>query len=250
MLDSLNTQLTALTALFLLTDQDRITFGLTPICSSAIYHGQLLVYRREHRMIQPPTNGVEAQTLVAISFFLYCGLVLYAGGEDQSFIVQSRFVFSVVANMIQLNNCLFYAKFLHSKGVLKPHIIFLATFIGFLVLFWGNLISLVEYTIISAILPLMVTGLLVLYAVTEKHDSAACKQHVDYLDTPDRFLIGWLVTIAICRIIPCHISSIFDKRRLTDSITWVALFSWILKLLNHLSFCIPILCRIDKKKKL
>jgi phosphatidylglycerophosphate synthase len=128
--------------LLMIMEPDDYTLIISLLGSSAIYHGQAVLYRYSERMIDPPVNGMEAQTLLAISlgaFSLWFFYIPRTSAASYWLVL----IFSIVGNIGQFQNTAFFFRLLFSLdffdfslcSILFSHVRTLFVLIAYCVIF-------------------------------------------------------------------------------------------------------------------
>lgn len=74
-LDALNIQLITATLLLSVGGAPAALFAASQGITALIYNAQVVLYRLEHTMIQPPTNGVEAECVLILAHVVLAGVL-------------------------------------------------------------------------------------------------------------------------------------------------------------------------------
>ena len=104
------------TVMLTILQPDFFTACYSLVCTGMVYNAQLVLYRHRGRMVNPPTNGPEAQlaliaAILAFSVFMY----ITPRNTQTQWII---WVFSFLANLAQVNNIrFFYTKLRESQHI-------------------------------------------------------------------------------------------------------------------------------------
>ena len=89
---------------------DFFTACYSLVCTGMVYNAQLVLYRHRGRMVNPPTNGPEAQ-LALITAILAFSVFIFVSPRYTQTAQWTILLFSIGANLAQINNIrFFYAK--------------------------------------------------------------------------------------------------------------------------------------------
>lgn len=109
-LDAAHTCIFAASMLTIL-QPDFITACFSLVCTGMVYNAQLVLYRKRLQMVNPPTNGPEAQLALITAIILFATFFYYI--PRQNLIARCVVtLFSIGANIVQLNNVRFFYKHL------------------------------------------------------------------------------------------------------------------------------------------
>ena len=86
---------------------DFFTACYSLVCTGMVYNAQLVLYRHRGRMVNPPTNGPEAQ-LALITAIVAFSTFIYVSPRHTQTAQTIILIFSIAANLAQINNIRFF----------------------------------------------------------------------------------------------------------------------------------------------
>ncbi len=149
---------------------DIYTRAFTMIGCGLVFNSQLVVYRHKKRMIKPPANGPESQTML-IAAQVLTSLVFCVVGRFHPVVVVVMYGVSIFANLVQAMNFLFFWSHL-SWSIAGDHVRFILPVVGFALLAVTGIISDFVFEVGSALLAFRLSGAYVLFTVANKHKDA------------------------------------------------------------------------------
>eukprot|EP00475_Leptophrys_vorax_P023807 TRINITY_DN3272_c0_g1_i1.p1 TRINITY_DN3272_c0_g1~~TRINITY_DN3272_c0_g1_i1.p1 ORF type:complete len:395 (+),score=111.75 TRINITY_DN3272_c0_g1_i1:2291-3475(+) len=144
--------------------------ALTQVLSSFVYNGQIVLYRVTTKMVNPPTNGVDAETQ-GILLHLIVAFYIFFFGKNFFWIVFAN-VAAVFANISQVHDWLFFFKrFPPEDKDFDLHLALVGVAIPFALLLIFNFVPVVVFVFMYGVVCLRCTGVVVVHTVTEKRRS-------------------------------------------------------------------------------
>jgi phosphatidylglycerophosphate synthase len=167
--------------------------AVTQMMSSYIYNAQIVLYRVHGKMVNPPTNGVDAE-FGGIGLHLFAAWYLYHFGKDWYWNV-FQISLAIFANATQFYDWMFLlTHFPPKEQNFQLHMSLVGASIPFGLLLAFQFINPFIYTIIYCVICLKFTGLVVLYTVVEKKISSTLKRTDTFLREQARLKIfAWFL---------------------------------------------------------
>jgi phosphatidylglycerophosphate synthase len=164
---------------------------LSQLISSYIYNAQIVIYRVKGKMVNPPTNGVDAE-IGAILLHLLAAFL-----REYKIIVM---MIAIGANLTQLYDWMFFlAHFPPKEKNFYLHLGMVGISIPFGLLLIFEFINAFVFTILYGIICLKITGMLVLYTVAQKKIKSSLKGTKILLQEQQWILIfSWAGFVIFC----------------------------------------------------
>jgi phosphatidylglycerophosphate synthase len=187
-------------SMVLILDPDVYTIAISLLATGMIYNAQLVIFRHQGVMINPPTSGPEAQMLVVLAIVIFSTLWLYVSHTSYAATVIVT-VFSIVGNLSQMNNVWFYWKLLknqfesdHSSSFLRYSVQALI----FSALLLGGFINKYAFILCAVLLSYRLNGQYLLYTMASKtsYNKEKIQQLLTHTDKEwSMELMAWFIVI-------------------------------------------------------
>jgi len=163
--DSINIEIVSASLLFSI-GAPRLLFGLAMLFSSLVYNCQIVLYRAMNKMVDPPTNGVEAESSLIIVHLLIPFIYTYLPWS----MAYIPLIASVPGLFLQLQDWWFFFRTLknYSGKEVSIHLYFIIAGLPLAALYIAGFMRDSVFVLVYGLLCLRCTGSVVLVTVSEK----------------------------------------------------------------------------------
>lgn len=163
-LDAINVPLMP-AAMLLTLGVDPLTTAFALVAGTVPYNAQLVLYHHTGKFIHPHTSGIDGQIYLSVAFVALGVLFCFVPPSDP-WMVRGLQAFVWAGALLAVSTDVFYLRRL--RGLMGPHLIFVAVCAGYSALYVLGIISTVPYVLGVVLLSFRVCGTYVLATVTDR----------------------------------------------------------------------------------